>query len=311
MQWAMIDRRYAKILTATLVFCLSFPACKECGEKKPSIPAERPCLAGVAVKPIAPTSFLNATIQLDDAQLATRAKKVLDDAGVFAPSEANRPSAHVSLEAEVFSVAGTQAPEIGARVRLRITLRPSAVLARFSEDAEALGQAPLAKGDVDEARTAFQRLAERTVEDLLRAYLSRQRLWDGNVGEIAAALQSTDNELRVEALRIVAARNLREESSSVLRLLSDEDENVRDAALGTLVALGERGAVKVLADSRQMRDAREMRKILDAIATLGGREAQEYLSFVAETHDDEEIRGIAKEALEHLSRHDKSSQPTK
>ena len=311
MQWAMIDRRYARILTATFVFCLSFPACKECGEKKTSSLAVRPCLAGVAVKPIAPTSFLGATIQIDDVQLATRAKKVLEDAGVFAPSEAKRPSAHVSLEAEVFSVAGTQLPEIGAKVRLRIAIRPSAVLARFSEDVEALGQAPLAKGDVAEARAAFQRLAERTVEDLLRAYVTRQMLWEGNVREIATALQSTDNELRVEALRIVAARNLREVSSAVLRLLSDEDENVRDAALGTLVALGERGAVKVLAESRQMRDAREMRKILDAIATLGGREAQEYLSFVAETHDDEEIRGMAKEALGHLLRRDLAVQPTK
>jgi hypothetical protein len=96
-----------------------------------------------------------------------------------------------------------------------------------------------------------------------------------------------------------------------LHLLSDEDENVRDAALGTLVALHERGAVKVLAQSRQMRDAREMRKILDAIATLGGREAQEYLSFVAETHDDEEIRDMAKAALDRLERHgqSQSSQP--
>jgi len=41
-----------------------------------------------------------------------------------------------------------------------------------------------------------------------------------------------------------------------------------------------------------------MRKILDAIATLGGGEARDYLSFVAETHDDEEIRTMAAEALE-------------
>jgi HEAT repeat protein len=169
----------------------------------------------------------------------------------------------------------------------------------------------LATGNVDQARAAFQRLAERIVEDLLLAYVARQKLWDSDASEIAAALKSNDNELRVEVLHIVAARGLRDQISTVLRLLSDEDENVRDAALGTLVALHERDAVKVLAASRQMRDAREMRKILDAIATLGGREAQEYLSFVAETHDDEEIRDMAKEALDRLSRHDGLKQPTK
>jgi len=175
----------------------------------------------------------------------------------------------------------------------------------------AFGQAPLSKGDVDDARAAFQHLAERTVEDLLLAFVTRQKLWQGNSAEIAAALQSAEGDVRVEALRIVAARSLREEIPTVLRLLLDEDENVRDAALGTLVALREQGTVKVLAESRQMRDAREMRKILDAIATLGGREAQEYLSFVAETHDDEEIRDMAKAAMNRLERRDTTSRTTK
>ena len=33
-----------------------------------------------------------------------------------------------------------------------------------------------------------------------------------------------------------------------------------------------------------------MRKIIEAIAILGGQEADDYLSFVASSHDDEEIR---------------------
>jgi HEAT repeat protein len=154
-------------------------------------------------------------------------------------------------------------------------------------------------------------LVERTVEDLLQAYVARQKLWEGSAREIDSALKSSDSDLRVEAMRIVAARGLREEIPTVLLLLSDEDENVRDAALGALVGLRERSAVKVLAESRQMRDAREMRKILDAIGILGGREAQEYLSFVAETHDDEEIRTMAKDAMERLARHAEANRPTK
>jgi hypothetical protein len=250
-------------------------------------------------------------IQLDPVGLAAKAKKILDDAQVFASPEVNRTTAQVSLTIEVFAVAETSPPEIGAKVHLRITVRPSGAPARFAEDVEALGQGPMANRDADGARAAFQHLAERTVGDLLLTYVARQKLWEGRSSDIAAALQSAEVDVRVEALRIVAARSLLDTIPAVMRLLSDDDENVRDAALGTLVALHERGAVKVLAESRQMRDAREMRKILDAMATLGGREAQDYLGFVAETHDDEDIRHMAKVALDRLEKHTESIRPTK
>jgi hypothetical protein len=60
-----------------------------------------------------------------------------------------------------------------------------------------------------------------------------------------------------------------------------------------------------------MRDTREMRKVLDAIAALGGQEAKDYLAFVAETHDDEEIRVMAAEALERLRKQAMLEQPTR
>lgn len=299
------------LVAAALASCCLLAACKGCGERASRSSAGRPSLAGLTVKPIAPVSYLGTELQLDPSDLAAKAKKLLDDAEVFASPELNRPSAQVSLNLEVLAVPESSPPEIGAKVRLRITVRPSASQARFFEDIEAVGQMPMDAREVDGARAAFQRLAERTVMDLLQAYVTRQKLWEGSPPEIAAALKSAEGDVRVEALRIVAARSLRGEVPTALRLLSDEDENVRDAALGTLVALREQGAVKALAESRQMRDAREMRKILDAIATLGGREAQEYLSFVAETHDDEEIRNMAKAAMERLAKHGESRRPTK
>jgi hypothetical protein len=307
----MTEGRRAKILVATGFALCSLSACKGCGDKKPGDSALRPSLAGITVKEIAPTMFLGQEIQVDKAQLSAKATKVLEDAEIFAAPEPNRPAARVGLEAEVFSAADRDAPEIVAKVHLRITVRPSVAPARFAEDVEAVGQVTAPKGDPAGARAAFQRLVERTMEDLLQAYIARQKLWEGNARAIDLALKSPDSDLRVEAVHIVAARSLRDEIPTVLSLLSDEDENLRDAALGALVTLRERSAVKVLAESRQMRDAREMRKILDAIATLGGREAQEYLSFVAETHDDEEIRTMAKEAMERLTRHSESSRPTK
>jgi hypothetical protein len=273
---------------------------------------ERPFLAEVTAKPILPIDFHGTEIHLDEVQLAAKLKSVLEGAQVFAPPEVRRPAAHVNLEAEVLHSEGVDGPEIATKVRLRITVRPASVApTRFSEDVAAVGQAPLAKGDADEVKSAFQRLVARTAEDLLLTYTARLKLWEGDAQEIIGALRSADTEARVEALHILGARKMREQIPEVLRLLSDEDEGVRDAALGALVVLHERSAIKALAESHQMRDTREMRKILDAIATLGGSEARDYLSFVAETHDDEEIRAMAKEALDRLSRHDEPKQPTK
>jgi hypothetical protein len=45
-----------------------------------------------------------------------------------------------------------------------------------------------------------------------------------------------------------------------------------------------------------------MMKILDAIASIGGDEARDYLAFVAQSHDDQEIRDVAKAASERLQR---------
>jgi HEAT repeat protein len=92
------------------------------------------------------------------------------------------------------------------------------------------------------------------------------------------------------------------EAPALLKLLEDPEEVVRDAALGALVELRDRRAVSVLAEGRSMRDRREMRKILDAIALLGGDEAADYLAFVADGHEDPEIRALAVSARQRLGR---------
>ena len=89
---------------------------------------------------------------------------------------------------------------------------------------------------------------------------------------------------------------------TLLKLLGDDDESVRDAALGALIAMRDRRAVRELTQSRSLRDRREMRKIIEAISILGGQEADEYLSFVAATHDDDEIRAEAAAARTRLQR---------
>jgi hypothetical protein len=309
----MSQRRVTGGLVVLVALCgAGSPACRR-EKPSPSRAAdESPALGPVSLKPVPEVDFRGTMLRLDEGQLVAKVKGVLDKSGIFAEEKPKRAVVAVGLEVLPFTEGSAEALELGVKLRLRMTGRPEgAAPARFGEDIAALGQSPTETRDPGAAKAAFQKLAERTAEDLVQTYVARQRLWAGGAREIAAALQAADADLRVEALRIVGARKLREQVPVVLRLLADEDEGVRDAALGTLVALRERGAIKALADSRQMRDAREMRKVLDAISTLGGAEARDYLGFVAETHDDEEIRTMAKAALERLARRAIADRPTK
>lgn len=306
---------FRKIVTVAAATLCWLAACKGCPYGERDHPDDRPTLGSVVVKSTGRVSFRGTEFSLDDAQLTERVKSVLTRTQVFSESgsqSARQSKGNISLEVQVLDDGASEHPEIGVRLRLRVSLRPEgASPARLNEDTVATGQVPLAQVDASDIGMSFQRLAERTAEDLLLAYAARQKLWVASAPEVTSALESRDTDLRVEALRIIGARKLHEAVPEILRLLSDEDEVIRDAALGAVVELREQTAVKALAESRQMRDVREMRKVLDAIATLGGEEASDYLAFVAETHDDEDLRAMAKEALRRLKRHSDILQTTK
>jgi HEAT repeat protein len=152
------------------------------------------------------------------------------------------------------------------------------------------------------SRPVLAPLVMRIARDLIDGVAARRRLQEGSPAALHAALVGDGGELREEAIRIIGERQVRAEVPALLKLLDDQDETVRDAALGALISLKERRAVRVLTESRSLRDRREMRKIIEAISILGGQEADEYLSFVAATHDDDEIRAAATAARARLQR---------
>ena len=259
--------------------------------------------------------------KLDVAALESEARQLLEQSGVFTPRQGDAGApvlARVRLEIALEDVVVEDKGAARAAVRMRIDTRPSELAARrWNEDIQAGAEmpytpgapvkGPTAKGvpptggDVDR-QALFSKLASRTVRDLLTGYLTRQKLWTGDATAVRNAMTADAGELKLEAIRAVGERKLTSESPTLLKLLQHEDEAVRDAALGALVELRERKAVSVLAEQRSMRDQREMRKILDAISVLGGPEAQDYLGFVADGHEDAEIRAMAKEARNRLLR---------
>jgi hypothetical protein len=286
-------------------------SCRGC--PKDIVSAKRnPALGAVVVREASSEASEGLTIKLDESRLSLKVRKILEEAEIFASQDTTKTSANVNLSVEILDGKGGDV-DIGAKIRLKVGLRPVVGEGQkhFIDDIEAVGQAPVSREKKDDRQAVLQRLVERIIADVMFAYIRRQKLWEAPEPEIAAILSSDDEDLRIEAMRIVGVRKLHGQVPAVIRLLTDQSESIRDAALGTLVAMRERSSIKALAQSHEMRDAREMRKILDAIASLGGQEAREFLGFVAETHDDEEIREMARAALERLQRRDVMLRPTK
>ena len=214
------------------------------------------------------------------------------------------PAATVRVFARVAAELIEVPPRAAVRctAALRLDTRPSDAPGALADELVGSGEGELGADARGDDRAAAQRIAERTLGDLLDAYLTRARLQIADAGEIHALL-AHDGPLLEEAIRQVGLRHLRDDAPRLLELLRDDHEAVRDAALGALLALREPRTVRALTHSRALDDRREMRKILDALAVLGGREALDYLSFVAEGSSDEEIRTMAAEARDRLLRH--------
>jgi hypothetical protein len=246
-------------------------------------------------------------VKIDTDALTKQLEGQLRASGILAPGGGNDagtvPVARVRVELAVEEVRSEEKGAARARMHFRVDTRPSDLSgAHWNEDVEAGGETVYPLKPAPDLKLAFSKLASRMLGDLTSSYVGRQKLWRAGEKELAVVLTADAGEPAAEAIRVVRERHLKGETDILLKLLSSEDESIRDAALGALVDLHERRAVGEIAKQRSMRDQREMRKILDAIATLGGDEAVDYLSFVADAHEDEEIKAMAKQALERLKR---------
>ena len=249
--------------------------------------------------------------RLDVDAIAAALRTSLQASGlVRAPSPSDAGSGPDVAVVRVVASVGVEVVEaekkglVRAGVNLQLATRPAEAPGAINEALSAGGEQIYEVGPRVERGRLAQRLAERTASDLLAGFIARAKLATAPPPEVHAAIVADGGTLREEAIRVAGARQLRDEAPTLLHLLQDDEESVRDAALGALIAMRDRRAVTELTRNRSLRDRREMRKILEAIAILGGDEAREYLSFVAETHDDEEIRRLAADAQTRLLRRD-------
>jgi hypothetical protein len=282
----------------------------------------------VALHDVTASDVLPDVLDLTPLETALRAR--LADSGIFqtAPADAAAPLALMRVRGEV-ALDGAEVDDKGvarAVVRLWLDTRPSDAPGAIEETLAGEGEqiypivrsGPRKRGakagpaavvsPLGEARRAlFAKLVQRVATDLVDGFVAREKLRTAPAASIATALRADGGDLQEQAIRIAGERRLRDQVPALLELLDNQNEAVRDAALGALIQIGDRRAVGALTKSRSMRDRREMRKILDAIAMLGGDEALDYLSFVAASHDDEEIRGLAAAAKSRLERRQRAA----
>jgi hypothetical protein len=301
------------VLAAALAGAIAMPACKrKAGPPATAAVAPRPALGAIVIE--------NPAVQgpegrrIDKEVLEKDVRQALMASGMFAATGGDAGAgaaarARVAVAAETVELGAKG--EARAQVRVRVDSRPADAPGAVSFDVGGQGVEPyvVEAGKVRGGATAAQSprpsltaLATRIARDLIEGVAARHRLEDGAPAAVHAALVADGGELREEAIRIAGERQLRDEAPTLLKLLGDDDEAVRDAALGALIAMRDRRAVRELTQSRSLRDRREMRKIIEAISILGGQEADEYLSFVAATHDDDEIRAEAAAARARLQR---------
>jgi hypothetical protein len=302
-----MDLRRAAMLLAAVVTATSPSACrrKDAATARPPVP--KPRLGPVAIEDVTPEDSVAGRLDLEACERGLREKLLAT--GLFATPGADAGTAAVVRLRATMAVEAVEVGakgELQARIRLHADTRPSeapGAIAFTLEGRAAEGYAvPAPVGGRPAERPSPSAMALRVAGDLVSGFAVRQRLIDGPPSVVHAALVGDGGELREEAIRAVGARQLRDEAPTLLKLLSDPEEPIRDAALGALIELKDRRAVTELTRSRSLRDRREMRKILEAISILGGQEAEEYLSFVAATHDDEEIRSAATAARMRLNR---------
>jgi hypothetical protein len=302
-------------MLAVLVFAAI--ACKRTTPAGAPAPAPRPRLGSVTVHDLTPPD--SAPARLDTAALEKTLRERLLATGQF-ETDAARADAGTGGVTRAVAQLGIEGAEVGdkgvarARVAIRLDTRPSDAPAAVEENLEAAAEQPYpvarrGAGGATGKQAVFERLVLRVASDLVDGFGARRHLRTAAPAELRAAIAADGGELRLEAIRAIGERKLTGEGDALLGLLDDPDETTRDAALGALISLGDRRAVTSLTRSRSLRDRREMRKIIEAISILGGQEADDYLAFVASSHDDEEIRADASAARARLQRRQADGRP--
>jgi HEAT repeats len=237
----------------------------------------------------------------DEAELRKRLDAAMAKAGLFPGGGEGALPAKLEFATGLgFQGDAGKETRVDAAVSLRLRWKEQG--ATRSMESRVLGQLPIAPGERKKLPERAQAALDRALGDAVAALAQRDGIRRGDEATVLAALSAADPDVRTEAFRAVGERHLSGALPRLTELLHSPDHEIRDAAIGAMVELGDRRAVKPLVDMVEFSDLDMMRRIIDAVGMLGGDEARDYLEFVASGHETPAVRALAVEALDRLKR---------
>ena len=159
----------------------------------------------------------------------------------------------------------------------------------------------VAADELDDLVAAQAGLAAEAVG---KGLLAKEEIRSGPDAAAALALGNaeSDPDLALWALEVVRTQKRAGLFEQVVGLLDAKDSDLRETAVGVLLALEDRRAVKYLTEKAEMGDRTHLFAVIEAVSTLGGEEAVDFLEFVASGHPDSEVRARAQAGLERIER---------
>jgi HEAT repeats len=218
-------------------------------------------------------------------ELADEVRRDLLASGLFTFDESPAPGASIR------ALYGFDVTARGGRAGVEMTLHWSSE----EEDFDLHDQAAC-EGEVGSPK-AVGALVECALAEATRGIARQETIRRGDEKAVLAGLDDEDAEVRRVALAAVSDYKLRAATPRLLELLRSPDGSLRDGAIGALVALREPKAVGVMTEMAEFKDLAMMRRVVDAVGSIGGDEAVSYLELVAQGHDDPQIREMAEQAL--------------
>ncbi len=212
--------------------------------------------------------------------------------------------AHVRLEVEhARRVPGAGMPDRElAEVMVSLELVPESDGDRLL--AEGIARKPAAAEGVDaDARVAaFESALRAAVHEAALALAYQVEARKKNDAELVRDLGAQDPRLRDYAVRVLADRRNPAAVPSLIGRLGDESPVIVQRAIGALVTIGDRRAVRPLIELTRRKPPQIVSQILYGLGSLGGSEAESFLYTLESGAPDEEVRRAAAEAFADLHR---------
>jgi hypothetical protein len=290
--------KLARVGLAAFLVAGTASACRDAAAPIPRAP-----LAVVTGVDVVPSRTFDGLPVPEAARAREVAARVLEASGTFVTSagafvpDAARYRASVTIVEANPGGAWRGRARVVVEMSLRADPRPEGSTVELRARGEADGEATTRGG-------VLQELAERAVERAAERLVQRHALAARPAAELLPMLAdaTVDAELKRWLVELLGERRAGEAVPAIAPLLRSDDPATARGALLALARIGHPAAVAPLVDLMDLEDDTLTREVVDAVATIGGADAQAFLFTLSTGHPTVRIREAASAALATVER---------